>query len=390
MANLALSLTQRICTEARPEAREYLLRDTRQPGLGLRVQPCGSRSWIMRLRENGKLTRRSLGTFPETDVKTARRIAAALLAGDATPPARSSQVPTFAEFQAEYEARHARGFKPSGLRSYRTYVTRRLLPTFGAMRLDAIGRPDVVRWFDGYSRQKPGGANRALGILAHILASARAWGHLPDGWRNPASSIRMNRRRIVGSFLSEAQMVRLGSVLDRRMAESCAAAALLRFLTLTGCRVGEIIALQWGDVVGNRLCLRDSKTGPREVLLGAPASRFLREFRTGLPRQAQTKLAPVFPLMGGQRYEAVRSVWISIRREAGLPPKLRIHDLRHSFASHAVMSGETLFTTSKLLGHSRVQMTARYAHLSDDALLAAAERLGVLILRQCGARTGTA
>lgn len=90
----------------------------------------------------------------------------------------------------------------------------------------------------------------------------------------------------------------------------------------------------------------------------------------------------MFPLIEGKEYEAVRSVWFSVRRDADLPPKLRIHDLRHSFASHSVMSGETLLTTSRLLGHRRIQTTARYAHLADDALLKAVERIGMLIMAQ--------
>jgi integrase len=161
---------------------------------------------------------------------------------------------------------------------------------------------------------------------------------------------------------------------------------LLRFLTLTGCRVSEAINLEWQDVLPDRLRLRDSKTGPRDVPLGSPVRRFLCTHKADLGQRGLGRLRHVFPMFGGQRYELVRSAWLTIRREADLPANLRIHDLRHSFASHAVMSGETLFSTSKLLGHSRIQMTARYAHLADAALLSNVEKIGSLLLRQVGAR----
>lgn len=382
MPNLRLSLTDGICARAKPEAREYALRDTRVPGLALRVQRGGARSWTFRARVGEKSVRHLLGAFPETSVKEARQIANALLAGDTEAPKPNFTAPLFEVFQAEHETRCGAFYKAEGLRAYRAYVRCELLPAFSGKRLDAITRQDVVRWFEGYSVRRPGGANRALGILGAMLGRAKAWGFMPEGWRNPVSGIAMNRRQHLGTFLSEDQMARLGAILDARIAEDCGASALLRFLTLTGCRVSEAVDLQWRDVVTDRLRLRDSKTGPRDVVLGHPVRRFLKAHRAALPRRARAANAPVFPLMGGQCYEAVRPIWKAIRREAELPPTLRIHDLRHSFASHAVMSGETLFATSRLLGHSRVQMTARYAHLADGTLLEAAEKIGALILAQ--------
>lgn len=394
MANLRLPLTDSICLRAKPEPREYALRDVRQPGLALRVQPCAARSWIMRVRQNGKPVRHMLGTFPDMTVKEARRIAAALLSAGAEPPAPVATAPLFSVFQTEYETRCGAFYKATGLRTYRSYVRNELMPSFGHKRLDAITRQDVVRWFEDYSQRRPGGANRALGILGAMLGRAKAWGHLPEGWRNPVPGIRANRRKVIGTFLSVGQMERLGAVFDARMAEGCGASALLRFLTLTGCRVSEAVDLEWQDVLTDRLRLRDSKTGPRDVLLGIPVRHFLRAHRASLPRRARGSVSPVFPLAGGQGYETVRSAWMVIRQEAKLPPTLRIHDLRHSFASHAAMSGETLFSTSKLLGHSRVQMTARYAHLADSALLAASEKIGAIIegmtIGKAPARAGAA
>lgn len=118
--------------------------------------------------------------------------------------------------------------------------------------------------------------------------------------------------------------------------------------------------------------------------LGVPVRRFLKAHRASLPRRVRASSCPVFPLAGRQGYEAVRSVWHLVWQATDLPSMLRIHDLRHSFASHAVMLGETLFSTSRLLGHSRIQMTTRYAHLADAALSAAADKIGALMMVQAG------
>lgn len=381
MPNMLLSLTDTLCARSRPEPREFALRDTRQPGLALRVQPTGARSWILRGRAAGKQMKWSLGAFPEMGVKAARQAAAALLSGENPAPPPRSSAPFFAKFQAEHELKHGRLYKPSGLKAYRSYVRLQLLPAFGRKRLDQITRPDIVKWFERYSATSPGGANRALGILRQILGTAQDWGRVSQDWINPAIGVRHNRRKIVGSFLSEAQMGRLGAVLNSRIkGQGCVVAALLRFLTLSGCRVGEAIKLEWRDVLTDRLRLRDSKTGPRDVIVGAPVLRFLKAHRGRTIARGRDASDRVFPLSDGREYETVRNLWSAIRREADLPQNLRLHDLRHSFASHAVMSGETLLTTSLLLGHQRLQTTFRYAHLADDVLLASAEKIGELLL----------
>lgn len=377
MANLKTRLTDAICSRARPGTREYALRDERQPCLSLRVRPSGTKTWEVRERTNGVPVRSALGTFPSMGVKAARMAAVAFLAGDRKPVRRSA---TFRELCAQHELRHAESLKPSGLRTYRTYVRLQLLPAFGASPIDTIARRDIVCWFERYGMTSPGGANRALGILSQMLTSAQRWDMLPADWSNPTVGIRLNRRRAIGTFLSKPQMARLGSVLARRSHIGCPAASVLEALLLTGCRIGEILSLRWEDVRPDRLRLRDSKTGARDVPLGTAARRFFISYRRR--RSAARGRHKVFQFGGAVPYERVRTVWLSVRKEAQLPATLRIHDLRHSFASHAIMAGESLFTVSRLLGHKRIQTTARYAHLADDTLRASAERIGALILDQ--------
>ena len=129
-----------------------------------------------------------------------------------------------------------------------------------------------------------------------------------------------------------------------------------------------------------RLDLSDSKTGPRRVLLGEPAMVILDRRR----KRRQQRSAFVFPSPANpsRPRASLKSFWLMIRRHADLPPTLRLHDLRHSYASYAVMRGETLIMTGKLLGHRHAGTTQRYAHLSGDFLLAAADRVAAAVLKR--------
>ena len=147
---------------------------------------------------------------------------------------------------------------------------------------------------------------------------------------------------------------------------------------LTGCRKNEIVTLRWQDVDGDTLNLTDAKTGPRRVFLNAPA-------RAILERQPRTGSAHVFPsrLKSRQPLSDNLSLWYSVRREAGIED-VRLHDLRHTVASHAVLQGVPLPVVSRMLGHKRPSMTMRYAHVGDRETEAAAERIGAAIARELG------
>ncbi|MDE0178859.1 MAG: site-specific integrase [Gammaproteobacteria bacterium] len=242
-----------------------------------------------------------------------------------------------------------------------------LLPTFGARPLDRIDPVAVHGWFDGYSRVAPGGANRTLDVLRQILNTAVAYGYLDI---NPTRSVRRNPRPT--RFLSRAEVDRLNAALDAHRGRGSGGqqAAIIRLLLLTGCRKGELVHLRWSEVDGNTLRLTDSKTGPRTVMLSTQALAILA-------RQPRTRSPYVFPSLGdsSKPRSTELSLWRKVRRQAGIED-VRLHDLRHTFASHAVMRSVPLPVVSRLLGHSRARMTLRYAHVSDRETEAAAERVG--------------
>ena len=152
-------------------------------------------------------------------------------------------------------------------------------------------------------------------------------------------------------------------------------AGALRLLMLTGCRLSEILTLRWEDVrlEANEIQLRDSKTGPRVVPLSPAAARVL----AGLPRVA----ANPWVIVGrkpGTRLPHIHYYWYLVRERAGLKD-VRLHDLRHSFASRALALGESLPMIGKLLGHSKIQTTARYAHLARDSVKVSAAKVAASI-----------
>ena len=255
-----------------------------------------------------------------------------------------------------------------------------LLPTFGSLPLNKIAVADVLAWFDRYSRKAPGGANRTLDILRQILNHAVACGRRDA---NPAGGIARNSSPLRTRFLSRTEVARLREALTAHQGRGSGRqqADIIRLLLLTGCRKGELVGLRWSEVSKVTLRLHDGKTGPRVVYLNEQAQRILaRQPRNGSPF--------VFPSLSdsSKPRSSELSLWRKARREAGIED-VRLHDLRHTFASHAVMQGVPLPVVSRLLGHSRCRMTLRYAHTGDRETEAAAERIGLAVASALGGPT---
>ena len=188
---------------------------------------------------------------------------------------------------------------------------------------------------------------------------------------NPARGVKRNRRQALTRFLSREEIGRLHKLLDEQSGKSREQQAdIIRLLLLTGCRRSEIVQLRWSEVRDDVLALADSKTGPRNVPLNAGARRILEQQpECGSPFVFPSPRDPARPR--GLNL----SLWYRVRQEAGIED-VRLHDLRHTLASHAVMNGVPVPVVSRLLGHSNVRMTLRYAHLGDREIEAAAESIG--------------
>ena len=368
--NRRTKLTDTLVRRLKPGNREYTVRDTLGPGLGVRVQPSGGRSYVL-FREGMKV---SLGSVTLKTVREARSESHTLMTNGSSG---GRTVPLFRDFATgAWRDSWVYRCKPSTVLRQDRCLQTRLLQAFGTLRLDQITTVKVHRWFDDYSMTAPGGANYCLQVLRNIFNHAIACHHIAS---NPVRSVRPNPRKKLTRFLSQEELGRLHCVLDRHGRPGTASPSqrqqvdIIRLLLLTGCRKNEIICLRKHEVAENCLRLRDSKTGPRTVFLNAEARAIIErrmigssEFVFPSPQNPERPLNDNLPL------------WYAVRKEAGIDD-VRLHDLRHTFASHAVMQGTPLPVVARLLGHRQTTMTLRYAHTGDRETEAAAERVGGII-----------
>ena len=372
-----VKLTNALVDNLAPHDREYTIRDTLVPVLGVRVLPSGSCSYV----HVSSTTKVSLGATADLTVRQARARSLALLSN--RQPCRDP-APLFRDFTGcEWRDSWIHRSKPATADARDKHLQRQLLPAFGARRLDRITSAMVHRWFDHYSITAPGGANECLKLVRQIFSHAVLCGHITS---NPARSVRPNRKRKLTRFLSSEEVERLHRTLDRHDHETPHSTVqkqqidIIRLLLLTGCRKSEIVRLRIEEVCGDYLRLTDAKTGPRIVFLNEEAQVIIKRHMGGdgdgaflfaSPRDSRCPLGSGLPL------------WYTIRREAGIDD-VRLHDLRHTYASHAVMQGTPLPVVSRLLGHARPAMTMRYAHMGDRETEAAAERIGITIAGMLG------
>ena len=363
-------LTDALIRRLKPGPREYTVRDTVAPSLGVRVHSSGGRAYV----HVAAGRRVSLGPAALKTVDAARAESRAHLSDGVR---ERKNIPLFRDFAAgPWRDSWIHRCKPTTIRWRNGHLKNHLLPEFGDLRLDRITPMTVHRWFDDCSRSAPGNANHCLKTLRQIFNHAIACGHVAS---NPARSVRPNPRKKITRFLSRAELDRLHEVLDHRERSATTQESqrqqvdIVRLLILTGCRKNEIVRLRRDEVTETCLRLRDSKTGPRTVFLNAEARVIVERRMT-----AGTEFLFPSPKDAGRPLSSNLPLWYAIRKEAGLDD-VRLHDLRHTYASHAVMQGTPLPVVAKLLGHSQTTMTLRYAHTGDAETAVAAERIGRVI-----------
>ena len=355
---------RRTFREKKPGRYGLTVVDTDLPQFGFTVAKDGTKTFFVRALRPLGAPKTILGTADEMTAAEARKKAVAAIAA---AKAEHQTDPLFADFVEEFMRRQWRRWKPSTRESNRHLIDRYLVPFFGAMRVAEIDRADVRRWSDSMSGT-PSNANRTLPVLSVMMRQAEFWNLRPQG-SNPCRNMRRYKTTPRERFLSPDELKRLGFVLDH--AEDRQAAAAIRLLLFTGARPSEITGLRWDWIRDTRAVLPDSKTGPKAIQLPPPARAVLNS----LPREC----AFAFPNKRGDAPMTDLGLrWQKLRGLAGLDD-VRVHDCRHTFASHAVMSGLDLYTVGRLLGHADVASTERYAHLADEHVRAAEGRISGIV-----------
>ena len=363
-ANINERTVCRKFTEPKHRRRPLTIIDHALPAFSLKINGDDTRTFFVRVKRRLSVDNLRLGTTAELTADEARAMA---LAEIEAAEAERKTGPLFRYFADEFMRRQGPRWKPATRESNRSALRNHILPFFGDMRVADIARADVQRWFDSMSGA-PGTANRALPVLSVMMTRAELWELRPQG-SNPCRNMRRYRTKPRERFLSLDELKRLGFVLDH--AGDRQAAAAVRLLLFTGARSSEITGLRWDWIRDTRAVLPDSKSGPKTIQLPPSARAVLHS----LPRRSRF----VFPNPHGTApMNDLGRRWQKLRALAGLDG-VRIHDCRHTFASHAVMSGLDLYTVGRLLGHADLASTERYAHLADDHIREAAGRISGIV-----------
>jgi integrase len=377
-------ITKRTVDQLSPASRDVMIWDREVKGFGFRCRPSGAKHYVLKLRVGGRQRWLTIGRHgspwtPDTARREALRLLGLKSSGQDPASERDRQkgAITVAELGARFLSEHVSWHcKPKTAEDYQRAVERHINPVLGRQRIAELTRADVAQ-LHHQLRDRPYQANRCLAVLSKMLNLAEAWGLRLDR-SNPTRHVKKYREDKRERFLTGEELRRLGKVLSDAQAsqtESPFTLAAIGLLILTGARLSEILTLKWAhvDLANGVLRLPDSKTGAKLIYLNDPAARLL----STMPRMQNNPY--VIPgKNAGARLINLQKPWRRIRGRANLAD-VRIHDLRHSFASVAAGTGMSLPMIGKLLGHSQPVTTARYAHLAVDPIRAASNLIGAEI-----------
>lgn len=340
-----------------------VLRDATIKGLHLRCFE-QRKSFYLYFRTKAGVERKpKIGDHGSITLAQARKIANDMLVevaagGDPSQKRADARAePTLKDLWDEYWKRHGKGKKSSANDQW--LWDKLIEPRLASKRLSAVTYP-VLSDFMEAEVERPIAANRSLALLSKMFNFART----PLQWttaESPTTSVKRYKETKRKRYMRGDEAPRIAAQLAAEAKDNPASVAFLYLLILTGARCGEIAAAKWSQLEGNRIVLDEHKTDnamDERIIYLPPAAMEVIE---RLPRTSGTITGIHSP----------RKLWEKIRKAAACPD-LRLHDLRHSFASAAVSAGMTLAQIGELLGHKDTQTTKRYAHLMEEAQVAAA------------------
>jgi integrase len=357
-----------------PDKNKEVFRDEAITGFCVEVHRTGAMTYALKYRDpNGAQRQYKIAnvgdlSFAEAK-KEAIRVRSRVVVGKNPAEERKLDrtVPTLAQLSEQY-LQHARSYKRSADIDER-YLRLHLLPKFGKSRINQLERDEIVEWLNSKVREGYAQAtvNRWQVILSHMLRMAKVWA-VPGSEKNPLEGVKQKDPcNKIERFLSADETQRLRRAVEE--SPNPILAPIVALALMTGCRKRELLDAKWDEFrLDQRLWrIPTSKTGkPRHVPLSDDAVAVLR----ALPRYEDCPYVVPNPKTK-QPFRSIYNSWNSARIAARLPD-VRVHDLRHSMASHAASSGQSLYVIGQILGHAQPKTTMRYAHISNEALHRAA------------------
>ena len=367
--------------------------DTEVKGFGVRVTAAGARAFVLNYRAERRERRLTIGSFPDWSVKAAREQAKSLkrqIDVGADPMADRDQdraAKSVAQLCDLFEAEYLPTRRATTSEDYSSLMRLYIRPRFGKVTVTALRHAEIAALHREIAKRAPYRANRMLAVLSTMMGLA-----IKEGWRadNPTHGIERANEERRERFLSPAEISRLAAALATHPEKISANA--IRLLLLTGARRGEVLSATWDQFdtaagAWTKPSAHTKQKKPHRIPLSAPALALLADMRheavEGCPyvfpsAKASSQTRHVGGRPGFKPLTEIKRTWASVCKAAGVTD-VRLHDLRHSYASVLASSGLSLHIVGALLGHTQPRTTARYAHLYDDALRAATERVGHLV-----------
>lgn len=373
-------LTKRFVDLAQPGPKDVFHWDQDIPGFGLRVKPSGAKSYLVQYRQDGRSRRMTLGRHGVITADEARKLARQHLGSVAhgENPAENRltrrKAPSMKDLCDDYMGRHALPNKrASSVRNDYAMIENIILPKLGTKKVADVTRRDVEPILHRM-KATPYRANRVRALLSKMFSLAVAWEWRDD---NPALGIEKFQEEKRDRWLNEEELKRLTTVINAHPNQR--AANIIRLLILTGARRGEALNATWDQFDLKRgVWTKPAHTTKQKRTEHVPLSGATVELLTCMKAQHSADSRYLFPGdTPGKPLNCIKKFWEEARTAAKIED-CRIHDLRHTFASHLVSSGVSLPIVGRLLGHTQPQTTQRYAHLADNPLRLAAERMSAI------------
>jgi integrase len=354
--------------------------DERMPGLLLKVLPSGRKTYYIRYKNPKKVNcQRKIGNAEILSLSQARALARRKLAEvamgeDPFKDAPLNLSPTLEAFAENDYIPYVKTYKKSWEMDI-SRIRNHLLPYFGTMRMKDIEKRDVVQLInDKLPDYKPGSINRVIILLRYMFNLAIKW-EVEGVSRNPTAGIPLlKENNQVERFLSAEEAKAL--LIAIKASKNPMLQHIVSMLILTGARKREVLDAKWEDFDMERTSWRipNTKTGKARIV---PLSDTATALLTKLKKKKRSPYAFANPITL-KPYKSIYYSWHTARKEAGLDD-VRIHDLRHSFASFLVNAGRSLYEVQTLLGHTQIKTTQRYAHLSTTSLRAASNEISLAV-----------